>query len=241
MDKNSIIKFLVGSQIVLIVIILLTFRSCRNNEIEAQNNKLLADTYFNETQKFKSERDKLGRQVVEQEQVIISKDKEIENKLLENSNLKKLNSQIKISFETKIKNIIAEYEGKNGEPIYVYSTDTIHDTIPVPIGVKFGTMVKASDQWYNFAGTINKGGLSMDSLSFTNKFTITVGQRREGIFKPLKSYVEVQSENPYTTINGLNNIKVIEKKSIWSKPWFNFLIGTAAGSILTTGIVYGVK
>lgn len=241
MDKNSIIKLLIGSQVVLIVIILLTFRSCRNSQIESQNNKLLADTYLSETQKFKSERDKLGRQIVEQEQVIISKDKEIEKQLLENSNLKKLNSQIKINFETKIKNIIAEYEAKAGEPIYVYSTDTIHDTIPVPIGVRFGTRVKAHDQWYNFAGTIEKGGLSMDSLSFNNKFTITVGERREGIFKPLKSFVEVQSENPYTTINGLNNIKVIEKKSIWSKPWFNFLLGTATGSILTTAVIYGVK
>lgn len=229
------------SQIILILVIIFISRGCKNSQLESQNNKLLADTYFNESQKFKSERDKLGRQVVEQEQVIITKDKEIEKKLLENSKLKKLNSQIKIDFETKIKKVIAEYEGKNGGPIYVYHKDTIHDTIQVPIGILFGTRVKASDQWYKFAGVIEKDGLLMDSLSFNNKFTITVGQRREGIFKPLKSHVEVVSDNPYTTITGLNNIKVIEKKSLWNKPWFNFMLGTAAGSILTTGIIYGAK
>lgn len=241
MEKSFQIRLLLLAQIILILAIIFISRGCKNSQLESQNNKLLADTYFNESQKFKSERDKLGRQVVEQEQVLITKDKEIEKQLLENSKLKRLNSQIKISFETKIKDLIAEYEGKNGGPIYIYKTDTIHDTIPVPVGILFGTRVKASDQWFNFAGTIEKNGLLMDSLSFKNKFTITVGERREGIFKPLKSYVEVQSENPYTTINGLNNIKVIEKKSLWNKPWFNFLIGTAAGTILTTGLIYGAQ
>ncbi len=242
MDKNTIMKIMAGSQILLVIALFLCMKSCDNAKMRAENTQLLVDGYLEEQQKFDLEIDKLGKQIAEQEEVIIGKDRSLERKILENSNLKKLNSQIKVNFQTELKNVIAKYETIPGQDIFVHTTDTTHDTVlvQVPIGVKFGTRFSTFDDWYHYSGSVTRNGLLMDSLNFTNKLTITVGKRREKWNKPLKSFVEVQSDNPYTNITGLNNVKVINKSDkVWNKPWFNFLMGTATGTVLTTFLIYG--
>ena len=170
--------------------------------------------------------------------MVITKDRKIEKLLLEKSELKRLNRQIKIGFETKIKDIIAEYEGDDGDNFITETVhDTIHDTVYVnPIGVKFGTKFTLRDDWYHSAGRIMQDGVLFDSLSFKNDLTITIGRKREGWFKPMETKVEVRSENPYTRINSLNNIKIQEKgDKLINKPWFTFLLGTATG--FTIGVL----
>lgn len=229
---------LIGSQVLLIIIIVVMSRSCENNRALAELNQYKLDEYLEERQTFVTEINKQGDSLVSQKLVILSKDRDIEKQLLENSNLKRLNTQIKIKSETKIRDIIAKY---GGTPEDNFITETIHDTIRDtifvnPIGVKFGTPFSVVDPWYATSGKITVDGIYYDSLSFNNDLTITVGRKREKWNKPMESYVEVQSKNPHMNITGLNNVTFVkDKEKIWSKPWFNLLIGTAAG--FTIGIL----
>jgi hypothetical protein len=193
------------------------------------------EEYLNERQEFITEINDKDEQIATQKQVVLSKDREIEKKLLENSNLDRLNSQIKVKFQTQIKDIIASYE-EGGDGGLIVGTDTIHDTLIVekPIGVKFGTKFKLdTDPWYYAGGSITDKGVLFDSLSFKNSITITVGKKRDGWLKPMETLVEVKSENPYTGITGLNNVTINKKKeTIWTKPWFNLLVGIGGGFII---------
>lgn len=232
---KKINKILIASQVVLIVIIILISRSCENNKVLAELNQYKLSEYIEERQKFVTEINDKGETITTQEQVILSKDRKIEKKLLENSNLKRLNSQIKIKSETKIRDLLARYEGNND---FIMRIDTIHDTIIInkAIGVKFGTKFSAIDDWYHTVGKITLEGIKFDSISFKNDLTITVGRKREKWHKPMITYVEVKNNNPYTNVNSMNNVTIKKnKEKIWSKPWFNLLIGVAAG--FTVGVL----
>lgn len=235
-------KILIGSQVLLIIILVMSVRSCNTNQALAELNQYKLDEYLEERQEFVTTINEQGEQIAIQDEVIITKDKKIEKQLLENSQLKKLNRQIKIGFETKLENVIAEYEGKLEDNLISETIhDTIHDTVYTnPIGVKFGTPFSLYDDWYYTAGSIEKNGVLFDSLSFRNDLTITVGRKREGWFKPMETKVEVVSSNPYTRINSLNNIKIQENKDkLINKPWFTFILGTATG--FTIGVLSTVK
>lgn len=223
--------FLIGSQVLLIVFLVMSIRGCNNRQLQLENNELKLQTYLEESQKFEVLVNEKNEVIASQELVLLSKDREIEKQLLENTSLKKLNTQIKIDFDNRVEDIIADYVGDNNT-IYITKRDTIRDSIP--IGIKFGTPFNKKDDWYSISGKIERNGVLFDSLSFNNHLTITVGQKKEGVFKPYKTYVEVNSENPYTTFNSLNNVSINDESKIWSKPWFNFLLGAAAGTVVTT-------
>ncbi|MCP3683669.1 MAG: hypothetical protein GY861_13370 [bacterium] len=95
-----------------------------------------------------------------------------------------------------------------------------------------------NDGWMNFAGEVDSLGLHIDSLSFVNKFDVTIGKKKSDkpfAFLRKKEYtVELISYNPYTEINYVNNIVVDEgakNKVFNSKPAF-MVYGGVIGSIL---------
>lgn len=227
-------KVMIGSQVLLIIIIVMMARSCSEQKAIAELNQYKLDEYLDERQEFVTTIGNQGAELASQEEVILAKDREIEKKLLENSELQRLNRQIKINMETRIDSLIAKYSG-SGSDIFITQTDTIHDTtfVQVPIGVKFGTPFSVNDQWYYTGGKITQEGVLFDSLSFINDLTITVGRKRDGWFKPMKTMVEVRNENPYTGVTGLNNVNIQkEKDKLINKPWFTFLLGTGTGFLI---------
>ena len=220
--------------IVLAISLLFSVDSCQYNKIENENNELKMDSYENENQKFKSEINKLGSELTSQREIVISKDKEIEKELLKNTNLKKLNQQIKIDFSTKLNNVKAEYESRVDNTITSIINDSLTGTSDtILLGMKFGTKIKEETQWYNIVGKIDTNSFSFDTLDFRNRMVISVGTRRKNIFSKEEVFVEAYNENPFARVNSMNNIKINrEKEKLIHKPIVKFVAGVITGGFL---------
>jgi hypothetical protein len=211
--------------------------------ISIEEHELKVAQYLKGQQDFKSTINKQGQELVSQKQVLINKDKDLQKLLLENSELRRLNSQIKFESTTTITKIQALYKDvkyltekikqisilPNGDTVYIERTDTI--------GIPFGTKFNKSDKWFEFSGSVEKQGIQMDSLSIYNSYVITVGTKRKSLFKPMETYVELFNENPYTRTTSMNNIKVIDKKKWYQKSIVKF----GGGFILGAATMFLIK
>lgn len=203
--------------IILQAVIILSFLGkCNVDKISIEEQQLKIDQYLSGTQKFEKKINKLNQELATQKVVLINKDKKLEKQLLINSELSKLKSQIKIVTETTYSDLLVEYR------------DTIRDTI-----VRFGTPFSFKDKWLTIDGSVEKQGIKLDSLNIYNSYQITVGTKRESIFKKPQTYVELFNENPYTKTNSLNNITVIENKKWYDKTIFKFGAGLIVGGVAT--------
>lgn len=207
------------------ILLFFSIRSCNQNKDSLEVSKLQLEKYAEERQKFEVKINEQGKTIAFQEQVIIRNTKEVQELLKANTDLNKVNQQIKISFENKIKNVIASYKDSIK---FITIIDSFNNE--VPIGVKFGTGFSKVEDWYSIYGTIEEVGVLFDSLSFNNRMTISIGSKRKNIFSPLKPMIEVYNENPYINITSLNNIKVEDKTKFYNKPGFNLATGFILGS-----------
>lgn len=224
-----------------ILICFLVFKNCDQKVSLAENLKTIEE-YKNNQQEFEKTVNKQNQQLATQQQHLISKDKDIERELLKNSNLKKLNEQIKIQTETKIKNITAQYESdlkyclNSRVDTFIVNGDTTIRTKTDTVGVAFGSSIKYEDSWLKLKGKIQKEGVKFDSISVKNSYTITIG--KGGLKKGFKTYVELKNDNPYTNTISLGNVKVVEEKKWYQNGWLKFGAGLLIGS---AGILYLTK
>jgi hypothetical protein len=220
-----------------VILLLLIFRN-NGNVISKEEQDLKVQQYLAKEQRFKSKIDDLGRELSSQKEVLINKDKKLEKLLLENTDLTRLISQVKFDSETKINNLLSKYKSveyitstkidtiyKDGQIVIVNSIDTL--------GVSIGSKFENSDKWFKINGQIEKQGIKLDSLSIFNSYVVTIGTKKESLFKPRQTYVELFNENPYTRTLTLNNIRVIEKKKWYEKGILKFAGGLLVGSVAT--------
>jgi regulatory protein YycH of two-component signal transduction system YycFG len=160
-----------------------------------------------------------GERIAEQDQVILSQKDAIAYNLLEIENLKKIKSQVKITTITKI------------DSVYVPVLDTIerivYDTTGLAL-LKLPTKFGLENEWYSIYSTINKNGMLLDSLSLYNRQIITLGMKSNGFLKAPTPSVVVKNENPYVSVNSLNNVVIKNDTRFYDKKvfWFGFGLGT---------------
>ena len=160
-----------------------------------------------------------GEKIAQQDQVILSQKDAIAYNLLEIDNLKKIKSQVKITTITKI------------DSIYIPVLDTIerivYDTTGLAL-LKLPTKFGLESEWYSIFSTINKNGMLLDSLSLYNRQIITLGMKSNGFLKAPTPSVVVKNENPYVSINSLNNVVIKNDTRFYDKKgfWFGFGLGT---------------
>ncbi len=172
--------------------------------------------------------------------MIANKTKELEKELLKNSTLISINQQIKFEASTKIKNVIAQYINSSGAGLGS-EVITIHDTIggkdTIIEGIKVGTKFKAdSSQWYKAYGSVEKEGVTFDSLRFKSDFTMNIGEKKKKGYKGWllgrrDAKIELINPNPYTTIDVMKNIK-LEDKKWYDNGWLKFGIGVLVGGTI---------
>jgi len=139
-----------------------------------------------------------------------------------------------------------EYERfKSIESHVRFESITLVDSVFIPF-TKTDTLKEYSDcggdlafndGWMNLDAEVDSSGLHIDSLSFINKFDITIGRKKSDkpfSFLRKKEYtVELISYNPHTQVNYVNNIIVDEGNNI--KPLRSklaiFIYGVTAGAI----------
>jgi hypothetical protein len=172
--------------------------------------------------------------------MIVQKTKELEKELLKNSTLKTLNEQVKFEASTKIKNIIAKYEAKVGQPAgseVIAVHDTINGKDTIVEGIKTGTKFKIdTSQWYSIVGSIEKEGVKFDSVKFKSAFTLNFGEQRVKGYKgwllgKKEPKIELINPNPYTTVDVMKNIK-LEDKKWWDNGWLKFGAGVLVGGTI---------
>lgn len=213
------------------VVAIFAMRECHVSEVKIGSNYIKLDQYEKEKMSFTRTINKQGEEITKQKEVLIDKDKIIEDKILENSQLAELNSQIKIQTKANKSNFTASYELPEGKEENIFYHDTIVKYI------KVGTKFSHNEKWFSIAGNIGKKGIEFDSIEFRNRLQLTLGyEKRKGIksiFKEKPLVIEGINSNPYMTTTGMQNISFKKPKKKWYETRaFAFGVGVIAGAII---------
>lgn len=205
--KNLIIVALVAA-------LFITIRGCQMKDLAINQEGIRVQFYQNKAMEYSQKKNELGMNIATQEQLILQKTKELESLLLENSKLKKLKSQVEIQTNTILKQVFVPF------------TDTIIDST--------GVVEKRFDletEWYDIKGNVNNNGIYFDTLAFRDKIRINTGYAKakgiNGFLGAKVPTVEVINENPYTSLSGMKNITLEEKKPWYKTRAFYFGLGFA--------------
>ena len=194
----------------------LFFRSCqKDHEYSSSVEDLLRDKKGIEKLV-----DEQGRESAYLRATILTKDKAIQKQLKEISELKTLDTKIKIANHTQIDTLILELH----DTTLITSNDTIKYQ-------KFNH----SERWFALGGKIQDKQLIIDSLKISNEYTIEVGDAKVGLFKKEKR-IYVRNENPYTSTDDLKFFILQDERKWYQKDAWK-IIGTA---IVTTFIVRNI-
>lgn len=164
-----------------------------------------------------------GQKIAEQDQIILSQKDAIAHNLLEISNLKKIKSQVKIKTVTRI------------DSVYVPVLDTVERVIYDTSGfafLKLPTKFGLENEWYSIYSTINTNGMLLDSLSLFNRQIITIGMKSNGIFKSPSPTVVLKNENPYVSVNSMNNVIIKDNTRFYDKKGFWYGLGVGTGILI---------
>jgi hypothetical protein len=211
--------------ILLICIFLLAFFIWQTLSV---NSKLLE--YKNQVIKLKDgeqtfieKLNKKGEKIAEQDQVILSQKDAIAYNLLEIDNLKKIKSQVKITTITKIDSVYV--------PIIDTTDRIVYDTTGIAL-LKLPTRFGLESEWYSIFSTINKKGMLLDSLSLYNRQIITIGMKSNGFLKEPTPSVVVKNENPYVSVNSLNNVIIKNDRRFYDRKGFWYGFGAITGILI---------
>ncbi len=204
-----------------IVVIFLLFRGFFN-----ANQKL--SEYKNTIQKFDLKEqvyiEKLkenGSKIIEQEQVFLNEKDAIKNNLLKvKKDLKKVKNQIKYITKIEIDSFFIPFDSQNNIDID---------------SVKLKKTFSLVDEFYNINGYVNKDGVLINKISFHNDMTITIANKKNGIFKKSIPIIQIENSNPYIVNESLKNITIKNNLKWYEKRSNMLLIGFATG--IATGIV----
>ena len=166
-----------GLIVLLLIVILLLVCGYFNSRAELSDFKSQISKFELSEQKYLETIDENGKQIVEQEQIILSQKDAIANNLLEINKLKEVKSKVVVNTITKIDSVFVPY--------IVDSVDTTLSTNFISVPKRFSL----SNEYYSFDGNINLNGLLIDSLSFQNELSLTIGNKSQGIFKKPKPIV----------------------------------------------------
>ena len=215
MDIKKIVNRLVILSLI-VTCVALFFRSCqKDHEYSSSVEDLLRDKKGIEKLV-----DEQGRESAYLRATILTKDKAIQKQLKEISELKTLDTKIKIANHTQIDTLILELH----DTTLITSNDTIKYQ-------KFNH----SEKWFALGGKIQDKQLIIDSLKISNEYTIEVGDAKVGLFKKEKR-IYVRNENPYTSTDDLKFFILQDERKWYQKDGWK-IIGTA---IVTTFIVRNI-
>jgi hypothetical protein len=186
-------------------------------ELKAYKDQMLK--FDLKEQKFLETINEDGTKIVEQEQIILSQKDAINNHLVEIKNLKKIKSQVIINTITKVDSVFIPF----------VSDTTIKDTLVLDNYIFVPQRFSLLDEWYSFDGTIKKGGVLLDSISFNNELSLTIGNKSMGFFKKSKPIVLVEYSNPYVSTTAMQNIIIKDDLKFYDKKGFWYGFGVVSG------------
>lgn len=208
--------------VLLLVVMLLLVCSYYNSRAELSDFKKQMLKFELSEQKYLETIDENGIRIVEQEQIILTQEDAINNNLLEIDRLKKIKSQVVINTITQIDSVFVPFL------VDSLSNDTISTNNYIIIPKRFAL----SKEWYNISGKIQKTGLLIDTLSFNNELSLTIGNKSQGLFKKPKPIVLVEYSNPYVKTQSMQNIIIKNELKFYDKKSFWYGLGVGTGILI---------
>lgn len=206
--KNNIYQFITYA--LAFAVFFLIIKNCESQK----NQDLLSEALTQadlKNQKFESIINSQNEQISSQKQVILSKEQAVKNNLLTIKELKKYkNQKAKIEFKTKTKI----------ETLRVPFKDTIKAE---PFVKPFSYTEK--NNWYSISGDVRNTGLKFDSISFRNKYSLLIANKKLSFFKPSEPEVVLTNFNPYTSTTAMNNVVIKTETPFYNQNWLWYVLG----------------
>ena len=217
-------KFLIVLLLIMILLLVCGYYNTRAELSDFRNQVLKFDL---KEQKFLETISEDGTFLAEQEQIILSQKDAIANNLLEIKRLKKIKSQVIVNTITHIDSVFVPF----------VSDSTFSDTILEDNYIIIPQKFALTDEWYGIKGNILKGGLLIDTLSFSNELSLTIGSKSMGLFKKPKPIVLVEYSNPYVSTQSMQNIIIKDELRFYDKKSFWYGAGVVSGVITSVILI----
>ena len=192
-------------------------RSLIGKSIKYENYKSQLAKYKRAELSYIEKIDEQGNRIVEQDQVILSQKDAIDLGLLEIDRLKKVSSQVKVVTELVVDTLVMTH------------TDTVTVNIDNQVYLKLPQSYTFKDDFLSIKAEVNEMGLNLNNISIYNENTVTIGYKKDGLFKPLVPIIDIKNTNPYMNTTQVSNVVIEPKKDLWTnhKVWggVGFLIG----------------
>ena len=221
---SSLTKYKKNGLIVLLSVVIL-FLVCGyyNSKAELSDFKKQILKFELSEQKYLETISENGARLVEQEQIILTQEDAIQNNLLEINRLKKIKSQVVVNTITQIDSVFV--------PFIVDSI--VNDTNILPTNyISVPKRFSLIDEWYSVNGKIKLNGLLIDSLSFNNELSLTIGNKSQGLFKKSQPVVLVEYSNPYVRTTSMQNIIIKDELRFYDKKSFWYGVGFSTGILI---------
>jgi hypothetical protein len=206
------------------VISIVSIRQCSQKTLEIEsNNGDWKFKYAMMKDSFNTTINAQGEMIAFQDQMIVDERAGKELLKQENSELKELASHVKVHTNTVIKEVYVPLERET-----VSAREVEFDSTIVGDSVEIRKFM-IGDEWYGIKGRITPNAIAFDSVSFKEELTTNIGWKRDKWYKSKYAVIEVKSANPYTKVEGLQNVVVKEKKKLYQTMGFKVGIGILTG------------
>lgn len=219
--KDSTLKFVLVLIIGLLVWLLLSKQGRIGSLQKTLHNSEIQNKEFIEFI------DKQNVKYIEQKQTILSQKDAINTGLLELQYWKTVKSKVEYKYETIIDSIYIAFSDT------IYLSDTIYPKgfIEVPKRFKMD-----SSDCFKINGLVTMDGVNIDSLFIYNKINITIGEKKNGLFKKNEQIVKVENSNPFIKTIGVSNIVIENDKNFYQRGSFWLGVGSLGGYILKSNL-----
>jgi hypothetical protein len=145
--------------------------------------------------------------------------KETANKLLEKElkGYKNVKSFVEVKTVTSVKNLTIKYVHDTTTYLVSEGGDCISKDSVRNFFVQVPKQFIFEDKWMSLSGKVQKEGLDVDSVKFTNELEVILAYKKAGIFKKREPVVDIKSYSPYSKIEYANNIVIKDERSKLSK------------------------
>ena len=140
---------------------------------------------------------------------------------------------IRDSMKKEFKNLKIKNITSHTKVITVYQIDTVRqtftDTLPC---AEFTKPFTIDSLHYSLSGEITKRDITFNSISIPNNQSITVGTKRNGLFKKNEYIVALQNSNPYVNVTGIQSYTFKPDIKWYERGWVKFGAGVAVGGFI---------
>jgi len=144
---------------------------------------------------------------------------------------------LKDSMKSEFKNLKIKNLTSHTEVITIYKVDTVTevftDTLPC---ADFRKEFNIDSLHYSISGAITKRDITFASILIPNKQSITVGTKKNGLFKKNEYIVALKNSNPYVSATGIKSYTFKPDTKWYQRGWVKFAAGTVAGAMVYRAI-----